>query len=295
MISHCDVCGARWNLRGHDCSLRWQIRVVQKKKWTPRFSTRGRRIFIPYEVFYDIEWDEVDRFNFCKVKHTRRKDAERCAKRTVRRIQKGRSAVVLTLVVRPTLSASRTRVERVPVPGLNDDVWRFMKEMYKNRCYYCDRGGIKLQREHRIPLARGGDNHLSNIVPACEPCNRRKGILTDDEYFKLLADEHDYRPSTATDGTSGPPSPPLPVEVGLDGKAVKVPFSRRGARVELPPGMKWCPRCTRVLPVEAFGSHRGKKDGLTSRCRECNAEVQRERKARERAKKLAAPEARHGE
>jgi len=208
--------------------------VVQKKKWTPRFSTRGRRIFIPYEVFYDIEWDEVDRFNFCKVKHTRRKDAERCAKRTVRRIQKGRSAVVLTLVVRPTLSASRTRVERVPVPGLNDDVWRFMKEMYKNRCYYCDRGGIKLQREHRIPLARGGDNHLSNIVPACEPCNRRKGILTDDEYFKLLADEHDYRPSTATDGTSGPPSPPLPVEVGLDGKAVKVPFSRRGARVELP-------------------------------------------------------------
>jgi 5-methylcytosine-specific restriction endonuclease McrA len=269
--------------------------VVQKKKWTPRVSTRGRRIFIPYEVFYDIEWDEADRFHFCKIKHARRRDAERCAKRTIRRIQKGQSAVVLTSVERPTLSTSRSRVERVPVPGLNDDVWRFMKEMYKNRCYYCDRGGIKLQREHRVPLARCGDNHLSNIVPACEPCNRRKGILTDDEFFKLLADEHEYLAATGTDGSLGPPSPPLPGQVDLDGKAVKVPLARRGARVELPQGMKWCRRCSRVLPVSAFGSHKGKKDGLTSRCRECNAEVQRERKAKARAMGSAAPESLHEE
>jgi 5-methylcytosine-specific restriction endonuclease McrA len=213
----------------------------------------------------------------------------RCVKRTIRRLQKGRSTTVLTSVVRPKLSASRSRVERVPVPGLNDDVWRFMREMYKNRCYYCDRGGIKLQREHRTPLARGGDNHLSNIVPACEPCNRRKGILTDDEYFKLLADEYEYQSSSEADGQTDPPIAPLPGEVGLDGKDVKVSLSRRGARIELPPGMKWCTRCTRILPVDAFGSHKGKKDGLTSRCRECNAEVERDRKSKARATKLMDP------
>lgn len=256
--------------------MSWQIKVARKKKWTPYFSARGRRIFRPYEEFIDILWDNAGRYRVCPTKHRRRKDAERHAKQLSRSIQKGRSSVVLTDVLPPTLPSGRTPVNRVPVPGLSDDVWRLIREMYDGRCYYCGKGGKKLQREHRVPLARGGSNDISNIVPSCEACNRRKGILTDDEFFKLLEDEFVYRPGDDAEADPSPPGRPFPGEVDADGKVVLVPLDRVRSKIELPPNMKRCPRCTRVLPLEAFGKHKGKRDGLTSRCRECNAEVTRQ-------------------
>ena len=157
-------------------------------------------------------------------------------------------------------------------------MWRMIREMYGERCYYCGKGGQKLHKEHRVPLARGGANDISNIVPSCEPCNRRKGILTDDEFFKLLEDEFFYRSGGRNEVDAIAPRRPFPGEIRSDGKAVRVPVNKRGRRskVELPPNMKRCPRCTWVLPCDAFGKHKGKSDGLTSRCRECNAEVARE-------------------
>jgi hypothetical protein len=147
--------------------------------------------------------------------------------------------------------------------------------MYGNRCYYCGRGGGKLQKEHRVPLARGGDNYISNIVPSCESCNRRKGIRTDDEFFKLLADEHDYSPAGSD---SDSPSRPFPGVVADDGSIIRIPLKRPRTIIDLPPGMKRCPKCTRVLPIESFGKHKGKSDGLTSRCKECNATAMRQRR-----------------
>jgi len=45
------------------------------------------------------------------------------------------------------------------------------------RCYFC---GTLLTAEtmtidHLIPKCKGGTNALSNLMPACEPCNRKKG------------------------------------------------------------------------------------------------------------------------
>ena len=93
---------------------------------------------------------------------------------------------------RRSCPAIGTPVNRQPVPGLDATVCRFLTEIWGNRCYYCGKAGGNLQREHRIPLARVGDNHISNIVAACGPCNRAKGILTDDEYFKSLAGSYAY-------------------------------------------------------------------------------------------------------
>lgn len=162
--------------------MSWQIRVVRKKKWTPYVSARGRRIFRPYEEFIDILWDTSGRYRICPRRHRRRKDAERHAKHLTRSIQKGQGTVILTDVVPPPLPRGRTPVKRVPVPGLSDPVWTLIREMYGGRCYYCGKGGKKLHKEHRVPLARGGVNDISNIVPSCEPCNRRKGTLTDDQF-----------------------------------------------------------------------------------------------------------------
>ncbi len=48
-------------------------------------------------------------------------------------------------------------------------------------CAYCGAGG-SLQEDHCTPLKRGGANDISNIAPACPPCNLRKHTLTEDEY-----------------------------------------------------------------------------------------------------------------
>jgi 5-methylcytosine-specific restriction endonuclease McrA len=45
------------------------------------------------------------------------------------------------------------------------------------KCFYC---GMKLIEEemtidHFHPVAAGGTNAISNLRPACEPCNRSKG------------------------------------------------------------------------------------------------------------------------
>jgi RNase P subunit RPR2 len=156
---------------------------------------------------------------------------------------------------------------------MNSDVWRFITEMYGNRCYYCDKGGARLQREHRIPLARGGDNNISNIVPACGSCNRRKGILTADEFFKLLSDEWEYG---GNDQDGATPARPFPGQVSLDGRVVRIPLRQsKRLKIELPEGMKFCTACHEVLAVTEFGNHRGKSDGLASRCKKCSAVASR--------------------
>jgi hypothetical protein len=93
--------------------------------------------------------------------------------------------------------------------------------------------------------------------------------MTDDEFFKLLADEWEY---SATDEDDARPARPFPGEVSIDGQAVRIPLQRhKRLKFELPEGMKLCTACHEVLAVTEFGSHRGKKDGLASRCRKCSA------------------------
>ena len=43
-------------------------------------------------------------------------------------------------------------------------------------CQYCGRKApeVELEVDHRIPVAKGGSNNLSNLVTACRDCNRGK-------------------------------------------------------------------------------------------------------------------------
>ncbi len=214
-VAACAVCGTRPNWSRHQCGVSWQIKVVRKKKWTPYVSARGRRIFRPYEEFIDILWDSSGRYRVCTRKHRRRKDAERHAKQAhpvAPERQRHRGADRRSAAYAPTRSNAREPGARA---GLSDAVWRLIREMYDGRCYYCGKAGKKLHKEHRVPLARGGSNDISNIVPSCEPCNRRKGILTDDEFFKLLEDEFAYRPTADDDSNAAPPRRPFPVKSPL--------------------------------------------------------------------------------
>jgi 5-methylcytosine-specific restriction endonuclease McrA len=52
--------------------------------------------------------------------------------------------------------------------------WDLIKEAYGQRCAYCGSAGLKLTKDHIIPIRHGGDHTAMNVVPACMKCNQRK-------------------------------------------------------------------------------------------------------------------------
>jgi hypothetical protein len=61
--------------------------------------------------------------------------------------------------------------------------WLEKLELFGHCCAYCGRDDVRLTRDHRIPLIRGGTNDIGNIVPACRSCNCSKGRRTDREFL----------------------------------------------------------------------------------------------------------------
>jgi 5-methylcytosine-specific restriction endonuclease McrA len=61
-------------------------------------------------------------------------------------------------------------------------VREYLLVKWQKRCAYCQASRVPLQVEHLIPKSRGGSQRISNLVVACEPCNKRKGNLTAEEF-----------------------------------------------------------------------------------------------------------------
>lgn len=74
------------------------------------------------------------------------------------------------------MSQRGTRMRRARLGGIviSTENWRGVLEKAGNRCLYCGAVG-DLHIEHFIPVSRGGQSTLTNILPACEPCNKSKG------------------------------------------------------------------------------------------------------------------------
>lgn len=56
---------------------------------------------------------------------------------------------------------------------LTDAQWAALREAWGG-CAYCGATDRALQRDCVLPLSRGGRYTLTNIVPACGPCNASK-------------------------------------------------------------------------------------------------------------------------
>lgn len=66
-----------------------------------------------------------------------------------------------------------------------DKEWTAIKEAYHHRCAYCHKRA-KLTVEHVVPLSKGGVHCSRNIVPACWPCNLKKGVKDAPTYQPVL-------------------------------------------------------------------------------------------------------------
>lgn len=72
---------------------------------------------------------------------------------------------------------ARRRARKVGAPStLTVAQWIAIKAAYGSRCAYCGTKVARAQQEHVIPLACGGTHTADNVVPACGPCNSRKGV-----------------------------------------------------------------------------------------------------------------------
>ncbi|MBN1429037.1 MAG: HNH endonuclease [Anaerolineae bacterium] len=86
-----------------------------------------------------------------------------------------------TETIRANRQQRRAEAANAPVNSLTAAEWQWLLERYDSRCAYCGLQGNELTPDHIIPLSRGGDNALSNIVPSCCSCNLRKGARTPEE------------------------------------------------------------------------------------------------------------------
>lgn len=87
------------------------------------------------------------------------------------------------------------KAKRTPIPkSIRFEV--FKRDSF--RCQYCgksaDDPSVRLEVDHIIPVAKGGDNSIMNLITSCRDCNRGKGAreLSDESVIvkqkKLLDD-----------------------------------------------------------------------------------------------------------
>lgn len=65
----------------------------------------------------------------------------------------------------------------------SEEKWRRVLEFFNHKCAYCGSGN-DLQREHIVPVSKGGGYIEENIIPACRSCNMSKLDRSMEEWYK---------------------------------------------------------------------------------------------------------------
>lgn len=73
------------------------------------------------------------------------------------------------------------------INDLTVEQWRWLVFLYGGYCAYCGRQPKRIGLDHVVPLSRGGNNTLSNVVPVCRSCNSHKHAKTPVEAHMTFA------------------------------------------------------------------------------------------------------------
>lgn len=74
--------------------------------------------------------------------------------------------------------SKRRAIIKTIINTLTFDEWHNILKQYKFRCAYCGKEFDLFdipERDHIVPISKGGNNTKENVVPACRSCNARKG------------------------------------------------------------------------------------------------------------------------
>lgn len=64
------------------------------------------------------------------------------------------------------------------------EVKEWWSSLNEPRCFYCTEPATQI--DHIVPVSRGGTHDLVNLVPACKPCNCRKGTKDALEFVERM-------------------------------------------------------------------------------------------------------------
>ena len=77
-------------------------------------------------------------------------------------------------------SQRRRIIKRINESSHTEAEWECVKICFDYRCAMCGlrEPDVKLTKDHKIPVSKGGPDTIDNIQPLCGPCNSYKGART---------------------------------------------------------------------------------------------------------------------
>jgi hypothetical protein len=121
------------------------------------------------------------------------------------------------------------RTTHVRIPGLTVAEKRNLLAKYGG-CAYCNEPvteGVNLHWDHVLPLTLGGANHVSNVVPACIPCNLHKGSKHPARWYAEIGRTFD------TEGVGVPTARGDSLAAVRDAECVLLASGGRGPRADV--------------------------------------------------------------
>lgn len=173
---------------------RWRKEKPEKDKETQRLWHEEHR---EEQTVYNREWRQAHRGRANELsKLSRQRNLSKRLEYSRRRYQENKERILeenrqyaLTHPeVRKAVDHKR-RAESLGSDGhFTPEEWKRLCNDYENRCVYCNLE-LPLTADHMIPLSKGGDNKISNIVPSCRSCNSRKYTKTYEEFMEEMSKE----------------------------------------------------------------------------------------------------------
>lgn len=89
------------------------------------------------------------------------------------------------LAYRMWSQAYKARRRAAPGHHTDADVRRQFKRQ-AGHCHWCQEPLLAFERDHVVPLSRGGSDSPENIVVVCQSCNRKKGSRALEEWLQII-------------------------------------------------------------------------------------------------------------
>lgn len=81
--------------------------------------------------------------------------------------------------------AKRRALREKTIVTFTLEQWEESKEFFNHECAYCGNKSEVFDKDHVVPLSKGGTHTMQNIVPACEWCNGSKHNKDMETWYRI--------------------------------------------------------------------------------------------------------------